>query len=43
VALDMSALRITKQPKVGQEIVASYAVKGTRNVCLSLAGEVVSK
>jgi plasmid stabilization system protein ParE len=40
VPLDTSALRITKQPKVGQEIIASYEVRETDNVALSLAGEV---
>jgi hypothetical protein len=40
VPLDMSALRITKQPRVGQEIIASYEVRETTNVALSLAGEV---
>jgi hypothetical protein len=43
VPLDMSALRITKQPKVGQEIIATYQVDQTRNVALSLAGEVADK
>jgi hypothetical protein len=42
VPLDVSALRITKQPKVGQEIIATYAVDQTRNVALSLAGEVAA-
>jgi hypothetical protein len=40
VPLDTSALRITKQPRVGQEIIASYEVRETNNVALSLAGEV---
>lgn len=42
VPLDLSALRITKQPKVGQEIVATFTVDQTRNVALSLAGEVAN-
>ncbi len=40
VPLDTSALRIIKQPKVGQEIIASYEVRETDNIALSLAGEV---
>jgi hypothetical protein len=40
VPLDTSALRITQQPRVGQEIIASYEVRETNNVALSLAGEV---
>ncbi|MBN1203753.1 MAG: hypothetical protein JXB05_02370 [Myxococcaceae bacterium] len=40
VPLDVSALRIHKQPKEGQEIIASYQVNQTDNVALSLAGEV---
>ncbi|HYH99866.1 hypothetical protein [Hyalangium sp.] len=40
VPLDMSALRIKKQPKVGQEVIAEYQVSRTQNVALSLAGEV---
>jgi hypothetical protein len=40
VPLDMRALRITRQPQKGQQIVASYAVNETNNVALSLAGEV---
>lgn len=40
VPLDTSALRITKQPRQGQEIIASYEVRETTNVALSLAGEV---
>ena len=40
VPLDLSALRITQEPKPGQEIVATYSVDQTRNVALSLAGEV---
>jgi hypothetical protein len=40
VPLDLSALRITQQPRPGQEIVATYSVNDTRNVALSLAGEV---
>lgn len=43
VPLDMSALRITKQPKAGQEIVATYTVDQTRNLALSLSGEVAGK
>ncbi|MFL5347578.1 MAG: hypothetical protein ACJ8AT_22560 [Hyalangium sp.] len=43
VPLDMSALRVTKQPRVGQEIIATYAVDQTRNIALSLAGEVADK
>jgi hypothetical protein len=40
VPLDTSALRITQQPRQGQEIIASYEVRETTNVALSLAGEV---
>lgn len=40
VPLDMSALRIKKQPKVGQQVIAEYHVDRTQNVALSLAGEV---
>ncbi|MDY7233159.1 hypothetical protein [Hyalangium rubrum] len=40
VPLDLSALRITQQPRVGQEIIASYQVSETNNVALSLAGAV---
>jgi hypothetical protein len=40
VPLDVSALRIKKQPKVGQQIIAEYQVDQTQNVALSLAGEV---
>jgi hypothetical protein len=40
VPLDMSALRIKKQPKVGQQVIAEYQVDRTQNVCTSLAGEV---
>lgn len=43
VPLDLSALRITQQPKVGQEIVATFVVDDTRNVAMSLAGEVADK
>lgn len=43
VPLDLSALRITQQPRVGQEIIASYQVHATNNVALSLAGEVEPK
>lgn len=42
VPLDMSALRIKKQPKVGQQVIAEYQVNETRNICLSLAGEVAA-
>ncbi|WP_224368529.1 hypothetical protein [Hyalangium versicolor] len=40
VPLDLSELRINKQPKPGQDVIASYTVDETRNVALSLAGEV---
>jgi hypothetical protein len=40
IPLDMSALRINKTPKVGQQVVAEYQVDQTRNIALSLAGEV---
>lgn len=40
VPLDLSELRIKKEPKAGQEIVATYAVDETRNIAQSLAGEV---
>lgn len=40
VPLNMSELRIKKQPKVGQAIIAEYQVDQTQNVALSLAGEV---
>jgi hypothetical protein len=40
VPLDVSALRIHKQPQEGQEIIASYRVNRTDNVALTLAGEV---
>jgi hypothetical protein len=40
IPLDMSALRVKKQPKVGQQVIAEYQVNETKNVCLSLAGEV---
>jgi hypothetical protein len=40
VPLDMSALRIKKQPKPGQQIIAEYQVARTQNIALSLAGEV---
>jgi hypothetical protein len=40
VPLDVSALRIHKQPKVGQQIIATYDVDQTQNVAVSLAGEV---
>lgn len=40
VPLDMSMLRITKQPQAGQQIIAEYQVEETQNVALSLAGEV---
>lgn len=40
VPLDLSELRIKKEPKPGQEIVATYAVDETRNIAQSLAGEV---
>ncbi|WP_147445574.1 hypothetical protein [Corallococcus aberystwythensis] len=40
VPLDMSALRITKLPQKGQEILAVYQVEEkTENVALSLQGE----
>jgi hypothetical protein len=42
VPLDTRELRITKQPKKGQLIIASYTVQDTHNVALSLAGEVAS-
>jgi hypothetical protein len=40
IPLDTSALRINKQPKPGQQVVAEYQVSQTHNVALSLAGEV---
>lgn len=40
VPLDVSALRFSKAPREGQQIIASYAVNETKNVALSLAGEV---
>ena len=40
VPLDMSALRIKKQPKVGQQVIAEYQVDDIQNVCVSLSGEV---
>jgi hypothetical protein len=40
VPLDMSSLRIKKQPKVGQQVIAEYQVDQTQNVCVSLSGEV---
>ncbi|RKH48112.1 hypothetical protein D7X55_05320 [Corallococcus sp. AB049A] len=39
VPLDMSALRILKQPEKGQQIQALYQVDKTDNVALSLQGE----
>ncbi len=39
IPLDMSALRIKKQPKVGQQVIAEYQVSDLQNVCVSLAGE----
>ncbi|NOK09264.1 hypothetical protein [Corallococcus exercitus] len=40
VPLDMSALRITKLPQKGQEVLAVYQVENkTENVALSLQGE----
>jgi hypothetical protein len=39
VPLDMSALRILKQPEKGQHIQALYQVDKTDNVALSLQGE----
>jgi lipopolysaccharide export system protein LptA len=42
VPLDMSALRVKKQPKVGQQVIAEYQVADIQNVCVSLAGEVES-
>lgn len=40
IPLDVSALRINKSPKVGQQVIAEYQVAQTQNVALSLAGEV---
>lgn len=40
VPLNMSALRIKKQPKVGQQVIAEYQVDQAQNVCVSLSGEV---
>jgi hypothetical protein len=42
VPLELSALRITQQPRAGQEIVATYTVDRTQNRALSLAGEVAA-
>jgi hypothetical protein len=42
VPLDISGLRITKQPKAGQELIATYDVDQTRNVAVSLSAEVAS-
>lgn len=39
VPLDLSALRIKKQPKVGQQVIAECQVNQTQNVCVSLMGE----
>jgi membrane protein implicated in regulation of membrane protease activity len=41
VPLDLSALRVNKEPKPGQEIIATYAVDQTSNIARSLAGEVL--
>ncbi|AEI63628.1 hypothetical protein LILAB_08585 [Corallococcus macrosporus] len=44
VPLDLSALRIRKQPEKGQRVVAVYQVENTtENVALALAGEVQPK
>lgn len=44
VPLDLSALRIRKQPEKGQHVVAVYQVENTtENVALALAGEVQPK
>jgi|GEM_PF-6113593 len=44
VPLDLSALRIRKQPEKGQRVVAVYQVENTtENVALALAGEVKPK
>ncbi|WIG94114.1 hypothetical protein [Myxococcus sp. SDU36] len=44
VPLDLSALRIRKQPQAGQRVVAVYQVENTtENVALALAGEVQPK
>ncbi|NVJ02513.1 hypothetical protein HV824_30950 [Myxococcus sp. AM009] len=44
VPLDLSALRIRKQPEKGQRVVAVYQVENTtENVALALAGEVRPK
>jgi hypothetical protein len=40
VPLDVSALRLTQKPKVGQEVIASYQVAQTHNMARSLSGEV---
>jgi hypothetical protein len=42
IPLDVSALRVKKAPKVGQQIIAEYQVAQTQNVALSLAGEVAT-
>jgi hypothetical protein len=39
IPLDVSALRINKTPKVGQQVIAEYQVAQNQNVALSLAGE----
>jgi|GEM_PF-2314251 hypothetical protein len=39
IPLDVSALRINKTPKVGQQVIAEYQVAKNQNVALSLAGE----
>ncbi len=40
VPLDLRALRLTQEPRAGQEIIAAYQVRETANVALSLAGAV---
>ncbi|WP_375755667.1 hypothetical protein [Corallococcus exercitus] len=41
VPLDMSALRIHRQPEKGQQVLALYQVEGgTNNMAVSLSGEV---
>jgi hypothetical protein len=42
VPLDISGLRLTQQPKAGQELIATYDVDQTRNVAVSLSAEVAA-
>jgi hypothetical protein len=39
IPLDLSALKIHKQPVKGQQVVATYQVEKTDNVALTLSGE----